>query len=87
MSFSRQARLIGAEAHAHLAKAHACVRSTGLAAMIEEKYLRGAGMTIQSSEAEKLGSSEAFDDLDPATREVAVGALRALETIKGVLGA
>lgn len=86
MSFSRQARLIGAEAHARLGKAHASIRSTGLAAIVEERYLRGAGIAIESSEAQKLRSLEAFEDLDPAAREVAVGSLRALETIRGLLG-
>lgn len=83
---SRQIRLIGLEAHARLREAEACVRSTGFAGVIEEKYLSGAGIRALSSEARELGSAEAFRDLDPAAREVAVGAMRALETVRGLLG-
>ena len=82
---SRQIRLIGPEAQAKLAAAKACIQSTGFAAVIEGRYLRGAGIQTLSSEARKLESLEAFGDLDPAAREVAVGAMRALETVRRVL--
>jgi hypothetical protein len=79
MSSSRQVRLIGEDAQKKLSVAKAKVRASS---WIEERYLRGAGISELVTETR---TDERFADLDPAAREVALGSLCALETIREIL--
>jgi hypothetical protein len=85
MSSSRQTRLIGEAAQATLSAATARVRHSGVARWVEERYLRGAGIAVLAADPRE--EIERFADLDPAAREVALGASSALETIREILGA
>ena len=62
--------------------ATARVRHSGLARWVEERYLRGAG--IRETLAEPKDDLR-FDDLDPAARDVALGAMSALESIREMI--
>ena len=74
---------IGAEGQAKLRAARVVV-ARGFAGWVEARYLRAAGV-----EAVTVGDGEAvdarFDDLDPAAREVALGAHAAVLAIKQIL--
>ncbi len=82
MSSSRQIRLIGEPAQKKLSAATARVRQSGLARWVEERYLAGAG--VGHIVVDPRGDAQ-FGDLDPAARDVALGAASALETIREIL--
>jgi hypothetical protein len=80
MSSSRQVRLIGEDAQKKLSASAAKVRTRS---WIEERYLRGAGIETITIEPR---DDDRFADLDPDAREIALGSLTALETIREILG-
>jgi hypothetical protein len=82
---NRQVRLaeVGPEGQARLEAATAPVRHDGLAGLVEERYLRGAGVRT----TREPGSLPLpFDVTDPAAESVARGAYGALVSIRKILG-
>jgi hypothetical protein len=100
--YGRQIRLaeIGEAGQAKLCAAKAAPRNTGLAGAVEVRYLAGAGVEVrpvarapasrESHAGDTASPSEpAVADLGlrhPAAREVAAGALAALDVIRAALG-
>lgn len=82
MNSSRQVRLIGDDAQMKLSAATARVRHSGLARWVEERYLLGAGIAQTTIEPRE---DDRFADLDPAARDVARGAMSALESIREII--
>jgi hypothetical protein len=82
MSSSRQIRLIGEPAQKKLSAAKAQLRQSGLAGWVEERYLVGAGVRAPTPVPR---NDHRFADLDPAARDVALGAASALDTIREIL--
>jgi hypothetical protein len=82
---ARQTRLreVGAEGQAKIAAAKVSCAS-GFAGWVEARYLRAAGVgevapgTVEARDAR-------FDDLDPAAREVALGAHAAVAALREIL--
>jgi hypothetical protein len=74
---------IGAEGQAKIASAEVVV-ARGFAGQVQAKYLRAAGVgKVVGGDLEIVDVR--FDDLDPAVRELALGAHAAVMAIKNVL--
>ena len=82
---SRQTRLaeVGEKGQAKLASATAVVHETGLAGIVEERYLVGAGIERVVHEQEE--AELPFEVAHPAAQEVALGAHAALVSIREIL--
>lgn len=89
LRYTRQIRLpeIGEEGQARLAAATVAPSGLGEARTIEATYLRLAGIgTVRDDEVGALDVDVASLGVrDPAARDVAEGALRALAAIRGAL--
>jgi hypothetical protein len=87
--FTRQIRLseVGDEGQARLAAAHVGLGGVGFARTIEERYLRGAGIdptgTVAPPRQLDVG---ALGLRHSEARDVAEGALHALDTFRSLLG-
>lgn len=97
LRFTRQTRLpeVGEKGQERLSNATVRLATAGFAAEIETRYLQGAGVTVRppssrpraSSSASSPSSSIQLGLSDPAARECAEGALRALLAIRSILEA
>lgn len=97
MSRSRQVRLVGDAAQRALEAATVRLAGRGFARWVEERYVRGAGVTrlgdavaaasggLARGGADAPDGDERFADLEPEAREVALGAARALDAIRRVI--
>jgi len=81
----RQARLVGHEAQARIERATIAVRSTGLAAIVEEAYLKGAGAHVEH--APDGCALHSFEIENAAAASVALGAYNALVSIRRIVRA
>ena len=83
--FARQTKLaeIGAAGQAKIAEASITV-GRGFAGWVEARYLRAAGVGDVRDGAEELVDAR-FDGLDPAARDVALGAHAAVVAIQAVV--
>ncbi len=90
LRYTRQIRLpeIGEEGQARLGAATIAPSGQGEARTVEATYLRLAGIgTVRDDEVGALDVDVASLGVrDPAARDVAEGALRALAAIRGALG-
>ena len=91
--YTRQARLaeVGEAGQARIAQASIAVRGQGARGDIEATYLRAAGVghvaianTIEHADVDD--SPLASLSLDPSAGDVAIGAWRALDALRRVLG-
>ncbi len=77
---------MGDAGQARLACAVVRVAGEGLAAEVEARYLRGAGMrVVTDGAATEPGTAPWILSLAPGAREVAAGAHAALEAVRAVL--
>ncbi len=77
--FLRQARLVGAAGQEKISNAHVTASSE-----IEARYLAAAGVRVELVIRDEHDLR--FDDLDPAARDVALGAHAAVVALKKILG-
>jgi hypothetical protein len=86
--YTRQVRLaeVGEEGQARLFAAVVGLSCTGLAARVEARYLRGAGVGVDDTLAAGDATAPAWlEGLSPGAREVAAGAHAALGAVRGIL--
>jgi len=84
--FARQMKLkeVGPDGQAKIATAEVMV-AAGFAGSVEAKYLAAAGVRKIEISSQTLADPR-FDSLDPAAREVALGAHAAIVAIKNIVG-
>jgi len=88
LRYTRQVRLaeVGEAGQARLASAHACVHGDGMAADVEARYLRGAGVSVTHATTHPNEDMPGWLlALGPGARDVAAGAYAALSVMRAVL--
>jgi hypothetical protein len=84
--FARQVKLaeIGARGQARIAAAEVTT-SRGFVGWVEARYLVAAGVAC-ASQGDQVAADPRFDSLDPAARDVALGAHAAVVALKKIIG-